>query len=139
MSKRTAALAAAKEAAEQAIGVTRGGRNSKLHALVDKFCRPWVIILTPGNVAECTVRPQCVGLVTSIETLLGDKAYDSDQFRGALRQDGIAPVIPGRANRKNAYDTTRKPIRAATSLNAVTADLKNSDALPRVTTSSPAN
>jgi transposase len=27
-------------AAEQAIGVTRGGRNSKIHALVDEFCRP---------------------------------------------------------------------------------------------------
>ena len=25
---------------EQAIGVTKGGRNSKLHALVDKLCRP---------------------------------------------------------------------------------------------------
>jgi transposase len=40
-------------ASEQAIGVTKGGRNSKLHALVDKLCRPWVIILTPGNVADC--------------------------------------------------------------------------------------
>jgi transposase len=39
-------------AAEQAIGVTRGGRNTKIHALVDRFCRPWVIILTPGNVGR---------------------------------------------------------------------------------------
>jgi len=36
--------------------------------------------------------------------LLGDKAYDSDEFRKSLRRDGIKPVIPGRANRK-------KPIR----------------------------
>jgi len=47
-----------KGAPEQAIGVTKGGR-SKLHALVDKLCRPWVIILTPGNVADCTVGPEC--------------------------------------------------------------------------------
>jgi len=87
-------------ASEQAIGVTKGGRNSKLHALVDKLCRPWVIILTPGNVADCTVGPQCVSLIASIKKLLGDKAYDSDPFRKSLRQDGITPVIPGRANRK---------------------------------------
>ena len=87
-------------ASEQAIGITKGGRNSKLHALVDKLCRPWVIILTPGNVADCTVGPQCVSLIAGIKKLLGDKAYDSDPFRKSLRQDGITPVIPGRTNRK---------------------------------------
>jgi transposase len=88
-------------ASEQAIGVTRGGRNSKIHALVDKLCRPWVIILTPGNVADCTVGPECVSLMAgNIKKLLGDKAYDSNSFRKSLREDGITPVIPGRANRK---------------------------------------
>jgi transposase len=87
-------------ASEQAIGITRGGRNSKLHALVDKLCRPWVIILTPGNTADCTVGPQCVSLVAGIKKLLGDKAYDSDSFRKSLEEEGITAVIPGRANRK---------------------------------------
>jgi transposase len=91
-------------ASEQAIGVTRGGRNSKVHAIVDKLCRPWVIILTPGNVADCTVGPECVNMIAGVKVLLGDKAYDSDEFRKSLRRDGIKPVIPGRANRK-------KPIR----------------------------
>jgi hypothetical protein len=36
-------------ASEQAIGVTKGGRNSKIHELADKSCRPWVLILAPGN------------------------------------------------------------------------------------------
>jgi len=91
-------------AAEQAIGVTRGGRNSKIHALADKYCRPWVIILTPGNTADCTVAPECINLIAYIVALLGDKAYDSDPLRKLLEQLGITPVIPGRANRK-------KPIR----------------------------
>jgi transposase len=100
MPKPTAAPAAEKGgAAEQAIGITRGGRNSKLHALVDKLCRPWVIILTPGNTADCTVGPQCVSMVAGIKKLLGDKAYDSDSFRKSLKEDGVTPVIPGRANR----------------------------------------
>ena len=68
-----------------------------------------MIILTPGNVADCTVGPECVSLMAGIKKLLGDKAYDSDKFRKSLRQDGITPVIPGRANRKKRIRQTRKP------------------------------
>jgi hypothetical protein len=90
-------------AAEQAIGVTRGGRNSKVHALVDKFCRPWVIILTPGNVANCTVALECLSLMAdSIKKLLGDKAYDRNSFRKSLREDGITPVIRAGKIARNA-------------------------------------
>src|SRR5258708_21405028 len=100
MSKRIAALAAERGASEQAIGITKGGRNSKIHGLVDKLCRPWVLILTPGNTADCTVGPACVTLLDAIPELLGDKAYDSNSFRKSLRKDDIRPVIPGRSNRK---------------------------------------
>jgi hypothetical protein len=53
-------------ASEQAIGITKGGRNSKIHGLVDRLCRPWVLILTPGNTADCTVGPACVSLLDGI-------------------------------------------------------------------------
>ncbi len=60
-----------------------------------------MLILTPGNVADCTVAPECMNLMAGgIEKLLGDKAYDSNAFRKALRTAGVKPVIPGRANRK---------------------------------------
>jgi transposase len=60
-----------------------------------------VIILTPGNIADCTVAPECMILMADgIKKLLGDKAYDSNSFRNSLRKDGITPVIPGRVNRK---------------------------------------
>ena len=85
---------------EQAIGITKGGRNSKIHGPVDKFSRPWVLILTPGNIADCTVAPACVSLLAGIKEVLGDKAYDSNKFRKSLREAGIRPVIPGRSNRK---------------------------------------
>ena len=58
-----------------------------------------MIIITPGNVADCTVGPECVSLMDGIKKLLGDKAYDSNSFRKLLREGGIKPVIPGRANR----------------------------------------
>ena len=36
-------------------GLTKGGRNSKMHAVVDEECRPWVFVLTPDNTADCVV------------------------------------------------------------------------------------
>jgi transposase len=66
----------------------------------DKFRRPWVLILSPGNTADSIVGPACVSLVDGIKELLGDKAYGSNSFRKSLRKDGIRPVMPGRSNRK---------------------------------------
>ena len=37
------------------IGRTKGGRNTKLHAVCDAKGRPLVLLLTPGNVHDCKV------------------------------------------------------------------------------------
>jgi transposase len=84
----------------QAIGLTKGGRNSKIHAIVDEFLRPWVLILTPGNTADCTLAQDCVSLIPGIKELLADKGYDTDAFRAFLKDQKIKPVIPGKSNRK---------------------------------------
>ena len=83
----------------QAIGVTKGGRNSKIHAIVDEECRPWVFVLTPGNTADCLVAETCVSLVPGIAGLVADKGYDTDAFRAWLKELGIMIVIPGKSNR----------------------------------------
>jgi transposase len=84
----------------QAIGVTKGGRNSKVHAVVDDECRPWVFVLTPGNTADCVVAETCVSLIPGITELVADKGYDTDAFRRFLKERGIKTVIPGKSNRK---------------------------------------
>ena len=38
----------------QAIGRSRGGRTTKIHALTDTACRPIAFLLTGGQVADCT-------------------------------------------------------------------------------------
>nr|MDQ6868937.1 IS5/IS1182 family transposase [Pseudomonadota bacterium] len=87
MSRLTAAPA--KRGAEiQAIGLTKGGRNSKTHAIVDEFLRPWVLILTPGN-TDCVMAQECVSLIPGIKQLLADKGYDTDAFRAFLKQQKI--------------------------------------------------
>jgi IS5 family transposase len=97
-----------READFQAIGPTKGGRNSKIHAVVDAFCRPWAFILTPGNTADCVMAQDCVSLIPGVKQLLADKGYDSDAIRAFLKKRGIKPVIPGKANRKKKIRHDKK-------------------------------
>src|ERR1017187_2656943 len=41
----------------QAIGPSRGGQTTKIHALADVVGRPFALTLTPGNVSDITVAP----------------------------------------------------------------------------------
>jgi hypothetical protein len=54
--------------AAQAIGDTKGGRNTKIHAVVDDQCRPWVLVLRPGNTSDCVMAEPCVSLIVSSMT-----------------------------------------------------------------------
>jgi transposase len=59
-----------------------------------------VLILTPGNTADCSMAQECVSLIPGIKELLADKGYDTDAFRAFLGKQGLKPVIPGKSNRK---------------------------------------
>ena len=66
-------------------------------------------MLTPGNVSDITAAPALIERAGRMRYLLGDKGYDADRLRRALREIGTTPVIPGRRNRKRAirYDRQR--------------------------------
>lgn len=93
----------------QAIGPSRGGQTTKVHALTDVIGRPFALILTPGNVSDITVAPALLARAPHARYVLADKGYDADALRHSLRQGGAVPVIPGRSNRKRriVYDKTR--------------------------------
>lgn len=57
-------------------------------------------MLTPGNVSDITAAPALLERASGMRYLLGDKGYDADRLRRALRETGTTPVIPGRRNRK---------------------------------------
>src|SRR5262245_60226243 len=73
-SKRTAAPAAEKGGGGTGDRRHQGRPEQQDSWAADKLCRPWVLILTPGNTADCTVAPACVSLLDGIRELLGDKA-----------------------------------------------------------------
>ena len=93
----------------QAIGPSRGGQTTKVHALTDVVGRPFALILTAGNVSDITVAPTLIARAAGARYVLADKGYDADALRRSLRQAGAVAVIPGRSNRKRqiVYDKTQ--------------------------------
>jgi transposase len=93
----------------QAIGPSRGGQTTKVHALTDTVGRPFALTLTPGNVADVTVAPALLARAQGARYVLADKGYDADALRRAVREAGALPVMPGRSTRKRriVYDKSR--------------------------------
>jgi len=92
----------------QAVGRSRGGRNTKIHALADAKGRLIAILLTAGEAHDCPVAGRLIRRVKAPGRLLGDKAYDSAELRKELDERGTRPVIPNRCNRKQPYSFSKR-------------------------------
>jgi transposase len=66
---------------------------------VDALGNPLRFILTGGQSHDITQGPPLVAGYT-YEHAIGDRAYDSDDFRQEILDTGGVPVIPPRARRK---------------------------------------
>jgi transposase len=84
----------------QAIGKTKGGWNTKLHAAVDGGGTPQALALSPGHEADVSHAPELLETTTAGKAV-ADKGYDSDPLRAWLVGRGITPCIPPRSNRTN--------------------------------------
>ena len=84
----------------QAIGRSRGGRTTKIHALTDSACRPIAFMLTGGQVADCTAGELLLEQMPQASMLHGDKGYDSNAIRRQIEGKGAMPNIPPKANRR---------------------------------------
>ena len=98
----------AAEGVPRHIGRTKGGLNSKLHAVCDGKGRLIVMLLSEGQMSDHKAARLMFDALPPAKELLGDRGYDSDQFRAALVNKGINPCIPPRKNRKiqHTYDST---------------------------------
>ena len=91
------------------IGRTKGGMNTKLHAVTDANGRPISLFVTAGQVSDYTGAAALLDSLPRAQWLLGDRGYDADWFREALQAKGITPCIPGRKSRTEPirYDKRR--------------------------------
>jgi transposase len=84
----------------QAIGRSRGGRTTKIHALADAQCRPLAFMLSGGHVADCTAGAALLEQLPACDILHADKGYDANAIRRQVEDRGAMPNIPPKANRK---------------------------------------
>ena len=86
----------------QALGRSRGGLSSKLHAKIDALGMALQIEVTGGEVNDIT---QAHRLLTGeCDYLLADRGYDSNELRQTLKDLEIEPVIPGRKHRREPIE-----------------------------------
>jgi transposase len=86
---------------KNALGRSRGGFSTKIHARTNADGLPIGIVITPGQAHDVTAYPALMAEVDADpERMLADKGYDSDTVRKDIQDRGGEPVIPTKANRK---------------------------------------
>ena len=85
--------------ADEALGRSRGGFTTKLHAAVSETFLPLRFILTAGGHHDVAEAPALIAGYIYDTVMVSDAAYDSDAFRAKIIDQGSVPVIRPRKNR----------------------------------------
>ncbi|MGH8497376.1 MAG: IS5 family transposase [Methylococcales bacterium] len=92
-------------AKDEALGRSRGGFSTQVHAVTDALGNPLDFVLTGGQESDIGQAETLLALTPEgAEALAGDKAYDSDRFIAAIEARGMEAVIPARSNRTQARE-----------------------------------
>ena len=90
---------AGKKAEEKSVGMSRGGRNTKIHTLVDGLGNPLAFMLSSGADHDSK---HAVPLLQQINiegsNILGDKAYGAKAIREYIASRDASYTIPPREN-----------------------------------------
>ena len=93
----------------QAIGSSRGGKNTKVHVLLNDRMQVLNVILNGGQVHDSEVVGVLLkGIKLTGKTILADKAYSSAQIRVFIAEHGAVACIPNKANFRIKHDFDSK-------------------------------
>ena len=85
----------------QALGRSRVGFTTKIHARTNAEGLPIALILSPGEAHDCTAFDAMMAeCEANPKVMLAYKGYDTDDIRGELRARGASPEIPTKRNRR---------------------------------------
>ncbi len=82
------------------MGRSRGGLTTKIHAVVDANGLPITLKLTEGQAHDGRSAQDMLDTVGANQTLLADRAYDSDALRQTLAERGAWANVKPMPNRK---------------------------------------
>ena len=98
-----AAGAAGSNAEDEALGRSRGGFSTKVHAITDALGNPLDFVLTGGQASDIGQAEKLLALAPAgTKAFVGDKGYDADSLVLAIQEREMTPVIPPRGNRTEA-------------------------------------
>lgn len=78
---------------DHAIGRSRGGLSTKIHAVVDQDGLPVKLMITPGQASDKTVAPHLLDTLPA-GTVVADRGYDSKALVERVRDRGGIAHIP---------------------------------------------
>ena len=103
--KSMKALTAGKKTENKAVGRTKGGLNTKIHAITDGLGNPVAFLLSPANDHDST---RAIELMKKTDitgsNFLGDKAYGTKEIIAYIKEHGATVVIPPKSNAKEPWE-----------------------------------
>lgn len=98
------AQTAVKKTAEKAVGTSKGGKNTKIHTLVDGLGNPLAFLLSSGNDHDSV---HAIPLLKKFEiagsNILGDKAYGAQKIRDYISEQNASYTIPPKENNPDPW------------------------------------
>ncbi|WGR96047.1 IS5 family transposase [Bradyrhizobium sp. ISRA435] len=91
----------------QAIGRSRGGRTTKIHAVCDSLGRAIALEVTPGQRGDIRAALPLLSSLPPPRCCAADTAYDANELRQFLIERGTTPVIPNNPTRKRFHPFDR--------------------------------
>lgn len=93
-----------KKAEDKAVGVSRGGKTTKIHTVVDGLGNPVTFLLSKGNDHDSSHAIEVLEqLNISGSNILGDKAYGAKAIREYIHSAGASYTIPPKSNDPNPW------------------------------------
>ena len=89
----------------KAVGMSKGGRNTKIHTLVDGLSNPLAFLLSPGNDHDSRHAIPLLGQIKiDGSNILGDKAYGAKAIRDYIDLQNAAYTIPPKSDVSEPWD-----------------------------------
>lgn len=88
-----------KGGSDNAIGRSRGGLSTKIHAVVDQDGLPVRLLLSPGQASDMGAVPQLLAGLPTSATVVADRGYDSNAVLDLIASIGAQPSIPSCSRR----------------------------------------
>lgn len=108
----------------QALGRSKGGFTTKIHALVDALGNPIKFILTGGHRHDIT---QAAELLKGQQntSVIADKGYASQEFVDTVESQDCVAIIPSKKNAKNPRNIDREQYKERFLIEAFFSKLKH--------------